>query len=96
MSFSRVRLDHRGVGEVMRSGPVRAVVSSVSEEVGAGLRVSGRPVEVLIEPAVSSGGIRDARPVGRVTVLSADAMGQEVKHGLLTGAARSAGLEVGG
>ncbi|MFE1170452.1 hypothetical protein [Nocardiopsis sp. NPDC058789] len=93
--FGRVRLDHRGVSEVMCSEPVRTAVTFASEQVGAAVRVSGRPVEVLVEPAASGSGIRDARPVGRVTVMSVDALPRELKHGHMARAAAALGLEVG-
>lgn len=93
--FGRVRLDHRGIGEIMRSDPVRTAVTYAAEQVGAAVRSPVRPVEVLVQPAVSGSGIRDARPVGRVTVMTPDALPQELKHGRMARAASTLGLEVG-
>lgn len=95
MTFSRVRLDHKGIGEIMRSDEVRSVVTVASERVGETLRVSGRTVEVIVQPAEAGKGIRDARPVGRVTVMSVNAHRRELKHGDMARAAQSIGLEVG-
>lgn len=95
MTFSRVHLDHKGIGEIMRSEPVLSAVTEASEKIGAAVGMSGRPVEVLIQPAVPGSGIRDARPIGRVTILSVDALPRELKHGDMVRAATSIGLEVG-
>jgi hypothetical protein len=95
MTFGRVRLDHKGIGQVMRSAEVEAAVTEASEQVGAALEMSGRPVEVEINPALPGSGIRDGRPIGRVTVLSVDALPRELKYGDMMRAATSIGLEAG-
>lgn len=98
----RVRLNHHGVGEVLRSAGVRAVVEAAGEAVAAAARSQGRttsdgsplPVQVRVVPALPSGSISDRRPVAQVTITHPAGLGMQAKHGVLTRAAAAVGLEV--
>lgn len=91
---SRVRLDHAGLAEVLKSGALRSAVSAVADSVAAGATAHpsivkhGMPIQV-----------RDYvtdRVASSVTIAHAGGMPVEAKHGVLTAAAGAEGLEVGG
>lgn len=108
MARTRVRLDSRGLAEVMESAAMTAVTTAASEQVGRAVRAQGRvvtsrgqrssgrelPVDVDMRPASGTGRIRDHRVMGVVTLVHPAGLGMQAKHGVLTRAAATTGAEV--
>ncbi|WGH20302.1 hypothetical protein SEA_MAGUCO_10 [Arthrobacter phage MaGuCo] len=96
----KIRLDSRGIGEVLNSGPVRGAVESLGAQVAAAVgspTASGTPVPVRRTSRTASGGrLRGVRPAVDITLAHPAGMAVEGKRGPLTRAARSVGLDVQG
>jgi hypothetical protein len=93
--MAEVRLNRKGIREVLTSEPVRALLHAKAEEVAATVRAQGHitsdgtplPVEVVAE--------RDTdRAAVSVAILHPSGIGMEARHGLLRRAAEAAGLDV--
>lgn len=88
MALDKVKLDHSGIAEILKSAPVAAAVREMAEQVANGVRSQKPGAEVVVDSygtdrAAASVTIRDVR--GRVW---------EVRDGALTRAASGVGLEV--
>ena len=85
MARARVRLDHRGIAEILKSAGVRGQVSALARKVAAGI-----PPD--LNPTVDN--YTTDRAASSVTMKHARAMASEAKHGHLSRAAAAAGLQV--
>lgn len=100
MTRRKVRLDFRGVGDVLKSREMTAVVEAAGEAVASnvkaqGIRVGdrdGRPREVDMPVDVQMQETDRAVAVVAINHPSGEAV--QAKHGALTKAAAEAGLEV--
>jgi hypothetical protein len=87
--MSDVKLDSKGIAQILKSGEVAAAVHEMAESIAAAVRQSEPDAEEVVvddyqtDRAASSVTIRDAR--GRLW---------QVRDGILTRAASSVGLEV--
>lgn len=84
---TEVELDHAGISEVLKSGPMAAAVSSVAESVAAG-------VDVDAEDGVVVDTYTTDRAAASVTIRDAQGALWQARDGVLTRAAAGAGLEV--
>ncbi len=85
MAKVTLKLDKRGIAQMLKSPAVAAVVHAAAEDVAARVDAHGRPVEVrdyTTDRAASSVSI--AHPAG---------LGMQAKYGTVTAAAAAAGLE---
>lgn len=108
MARTRVRLDSRGLAEVMESAGVTSMTTRASEQTAAAVVAQGRevnsrgqrssgkelPVDVDMRPARGTGRIRDHRAMGVVTLVHPAGLGMQAKHGVLTRAAETTGARV--
>lgn len=85
---TKITLDHDGVGQVLRSGEVRAAVSALARTVAGNVVSHDRPVEVYDH-------VTD-RAHSNVVIAHPAGMAMQAKYGTLTRAAAAAGLEVHG
>lgn len=92
--MARIRLDHAGIAEMLKSGPVAAAVADIAEAVAAEARsdaaVARHGVPVKVNHYTTD------RAASSVTLAHPAGLGIEAKHGTLTRAAGAAGLEVTG
>lgn len=83
----KVRLDRAGVGGVLRSPAAHKLTGEAARRVAAGVtRVD--PTLVVVEPYTTD------RGAAAVVVRDPQAVGLQAKYGILTAAARAAGLKV--
>lgn len=97
----RVRLDSRGLGEVLRSAEVRAELSQLAEGIARNAESSPEAtrntVRVDVQEYTARGGrLRGERVAFAVTLAGAAGLAIEAKHGTLSRAAASQGLTVKG
>lgn len=83
----RIRLDHAGMAEMLKSEPVAAAVRDLAEQVAAEL-VTPDDVEPLVDSYTTD------RAATAVTVPHAAALAYQAKYGMMTRAAAAVGLEV--
>lgn len=92
MPNSRIRLDHAGIAEVLKSAEVRSQVDALAAEVGrdaeANPSVRRNQVPVVVDHYTTD------RAAASVTLKHPAGRGLQAKWGVLTRAAGSAGLEV--
>lgn len=88
MTLRFQRLDHGGVAEILKSADVKEVVHAAAEEIAAAARAQHPGADVVVDDYVTD------RAASSVTVREFEAMTWQVRDGLLTRAAASAGLEV--
>lgn len=93
--MAEVRLNRKGIREVLTSEPVRTLLHAKADEVAAAVRAQGHrvsdgsplPVDVVPE--------RDTdRAAVSVAIQHPAGVGMEAKHGVLRRAAEAAGLDV--
>lgn len=98
----KLKLDHAGIGEVLRSAGVSGVVNATADaiaEAAAGKARAGDeeiPVAVRSRTAFTGRKIRDGRAAADVVLMHPAGQRAEAKHGFLAGAAASQGLQVKG
>lgn len=85
----RVTLDRGAVGAFLKGPEVRAMVDDAAERVASGARARGAK-DVVVERYTTD------RGAAAVVVRDRDAVGQEAKHGILSGPAQGIGAEVRG
>lgn len=88
----KLRLDHRGMEEVLKSVEVAAEVEALADEVAANAREDDAVVRNEVEVRVST--YETDRAAAAVTLADPAGLPIEAKHGSLTRAATAAGLEV--
>ncbi|TDC33457.1 hypothetical protein [Micromonospora sp. KC213] len=92
MANARIRLDHKGIAEILKSAGFAAAMAEKAEEVAAhvhahhSIRRHGMPVE--------TGPFETDRATQSVTIAHPGGLGVQGKYGVLTQAATAAGLEV--
>lgn len=86
MPKAELHLDYAALGRVLRSSEVAAAVRSAANTTAANVTASGLRAEVSTYTT--------DRPVAAVTVRSPRASGLETRDGVVSNAARAAGLEV--
>lgn len=89
---SLIRLDHAGIREVLSTGAVAAAVRALGESVEAAVQAHPS-VQRHNMPVTGSHGVTD-RSRYTVTIAHPGGLGVQAKHGALTQAAASVGLEV--
>jgi len=92
MLLGKVRLDRGGMAAVLKSQKVRAATQAAGGAVAAnldGIESHEGPVEVVLDDYTSD------RAVVGVTLAHASGVALQAKRGVLTKAAREAGLDVG-
>ena len=92
MARSRVRLDNRGIGEVLRSAPVASVIQGFARSVETNVRAAETVVRNNMPTDVRFG--ETDRTKAYVTIVHPAGLRAQAKYGVLTRAASSAGLEV--
>ncbi|WP_067171190.1 hypothetical protein [Microtetraspora niveoalba] len=87
--FAAFELDHKGVGEVLASPEIHAVINGLAGQIAATVRAAlpGR-TEVVVESYTTD------RGAAAVVIKDRRGMGWQARDGVLTRAAGAAGLEV--
>lgn len=80
-----IRLDYDGIGEVLRV-VVKPAIDELTAQVARNVDAKGRKVDTA--------GYTTDRAAGSVTIADPAGLGMQAKHGTLTKAAASLGLEV--
>lgn len=89
------RLDHVGIGAILRSGEMAAVVNKAARDVVSSAEGQGRmthdgPLPIDLQEYTTD------RAAALVALAHPSGMAMEAKYGVLTKAAAAAGLEVSG
>ena len=94
MARARIRLDHGGIGEILKSDEVGSLMRDLAEQVAANIEATatwqrhGDKGHIEVAQYVTD------RAAAAVIVAHPGALGMQAKHGAITGAAGAAGLEV--
>lgn len=88
----RIRLDHRGMGAMLRSAEVAEVIAAEADKVQE--VAEAHPSIVRHGMPVEHGAYATDRAAEGVTITHAGGVAVEAKHGVLADAARSVGLDV--
>jgi hypothetical protein len=91
---SKVKLDHVGMGAMLKSSEVRSAVLAVAEQVAGNVRAA--PEVVRHDAPVETRTYTTDRAAAAVSITHPGGLGMEAKHGTLTTAAAAAGLQVHG
>ncbi|MFI7069551.1 hypothetical protein [Micromonospora sediminicola] len=92
MPGPRIRLDHKGIAEILKSAGFAAAVAVKAAEVEA--IVSAHESVRRHEMPVETGAYETDRAAHEVEIAHPGGLGVEGKYGALTRAARAVGLEV--
>lgn len=102
--MARVRLDHDGMREMLKSEPVAAEVRATAERIADRARsqgrtvddisVSGRAVTRSLADYVRVYSYTTDRAAAGVTLAHPAGLGMQAKHGVLTTSASALGLDV--
>jgi hypothetical protein len=90
----KIELDHAGIAEMLNSREVAAAVHAFAETVADNVRANPHIVARGITDEVSVDDYITDRAASSVTITHPAGLGMEGKHGVLTKAARAAGLQV--
>lgn len=103
MTRVQVTLDHAGIAQVLKSGPMRAMTQQAGQQVAAAIRSSGlvarsagqaggpaAPADVRVVDAIG----HDGRPVAQVTLAHPAAIAWQARYGVMTRAVQSLGAGV--
>lgn len=90
--MARVRLDHRGMAEILKSAEVAAAVEEVA--LAAGVRAEAHPSVVAHGVDVRVDSYETDRAAASVTLAHPAGLNIERKYGVLTDAASAQGLDV--
>jgi hypothetical protein len=92
MPRPKVKFDSAGVLAMLQSAGIRKAVSDAAKRVAAGASIAAHDgaVEVVVDETTTD------RAKAFVTLAHPAGLGLEAKHGVLTKAARAAGLEMSG
>lgn len=88
---ARLRLDHPGIAEVLKSAPVASLIELAAESVASNVDEharDGQPIRVLVETYTTD------RAAAAVTMAHPAGLPIEAKRGSLARAASAYGLEV--
>lgn len=94
MARASVRLDHKGLREVLRSAAMLHEIADVTEAVAENARAQGHSVTFGEALPVEASVILTDRAHGQVTITHPAGIGMQAKYGVLTKAAAAAGLDV--
>ncbi len=94
MARNRVRLDHSGIEEVLKSAQVRAEVDDLAETVADAVRNAPTVIRRGITDRVEVESYTTDRAAAAVVLAHAAGAPMQAKHGVMTQAAGAAGLEV--
>jgi hypothetical protein len=89
-----VRLDHRGLGSVLKSGEMAEVVEGVADRVADNVASQGLTTEAGATVTAEVTGYTTDRAAAAVTIDGPWGLPMQARHGVLTKAAAAAGLEV--
>lgn len=92
-----LKLDHAGLAAILKSAEMAAAVKSIAEDIAnnaRGIMVEGVPGNVALPVEVKSSVTDRAR--ASVTLAHPSGLAVQAKHGVLTGGAAGAGMEVSG
>lgn len=89
-----VRLDHRGIGSLLRSAEMQQAVREVADTVASNVTSQGLTVSSGASLPVEVNTYITDRVAASVTINHPAGLGMQAKHGVLTKAAAAAGLEV--
>lgn len=97
--MGNVKLDHAGIGALLKSGEMAALVNEAAAEVAENVRsqgilVEGKPGDVPLPVEVTA--YTTDRAAASVAIAHPSGAAVQAKHGALTKAASAAGLEVKG
>lgn len=84
------RLDSAGLAEVLKSGEVRALVNELAARTASNVRSTHPEADVVVDAYTTD------RAAASITIRDARGREWQVRDGVLTRAATSAGLEVKG
>ncbi|MFF3671690.1 hypothetical protein [Microtetraspora malaysiensis] len=87
--FAALELDYKGIGEILASPEMHAVINGLAGQIAATVR-AGLPsqAEVIVDSYTTD------RGAAAVVIKDRRAMGWQARDGVLTRAAGAAGLEV--
>ena len=88
MSNVTVRLDHRGIEQLLKSAAMANAVAARAEEIAGQVRAQRSDADVVVDRYETD------RAAASVTVRDVRAQAWQARDGLLTRAAAGAGLEV--
>jgi hypothetical protein len=91
MASLKIRLDHDGIGDMLKSGDVAESIGALAEEVAAEARAD--PNVPLDVPVQTSAYVTDRAAVA-IDLHHPSGLGLQAKYGVLTKAAGAVGLEV--
>lgn len=91
-----VRLDHRGIGQQLKSSEMGEVVEATAETIAENVRSQGLTVESGAALPVEVDTYTTDRSAASVMLAHAAGLGVQAKYGALTKAASASGLEVKG
>lgn len=89
--MAKLKLDHPGIGEMLKSKAVARVVEEIAFEVSANAEHTTSGGDVLDSDVTT---YTTDRAAAAVTLLHPAALRVEAKHGVLARAAQAAGLDV--
>jgi len=84
--MARVKLDKKGIGNVLRGGPVRRMVNDAATRIAGAVDADGEPV--IMRPYTTD------RAAALVIIASRRGIQLQAKNGALTRAAASIGVSV--
>jgi hypothetical protein len=87
VTVASIRLDHKGIEQMLKSGEVAAVVHDWAEAIAADV-IAPEGAEVVVDDYETD------RAASSITVKHAAALAYQARYGMLTRAAARAGLEV--
>lgn len=89
-----VRLDRKGMAEILRSTGVRREIDATAEMIAENVRKQNRKVESGEDLPVDVVSYTTDRAAAAVRINHPSGIGMQAKYGVLTKAAAEAGLEV--
>lgn len=89
-----IKLDHDGIGEVLKSSGVRGAIDGIAADVAANVKAADTVRRNGVASSVEVASYTTDRAAAAVTIAHPAGVGMQAKHGTLTQAAGAAGLEV--
>lgn len=87
--LGELRLDHAGIAEILKSGPMQAAVTAQAQAIAGQVQTSIDPdAEVVVDEYTTD------RAAASVTIKDARGLIWQARDGVLTRSAASTGLEV--
>lgn len=92
--MGRVKLDHAGIAEILKSSEVAAEMSTLAEAVASNVREDASIQRHGLEATVKVDLYTTDRAASSVTIAHPAGLGIQAKHGSLSRAAGAEGLDV--